>query len=111
MIERSWRFKSSPGHHSRIFLIFKSLLISCFDVIRPWFHNGRFYLEKSSRVLVYNSTGQWFIAVMLFHGMMNFTGELPGISSDMYPILLSGFAVLALLLLIFWSKDRLVEQS
>ncbi|GIT97491.1 CPBP family intramembrane glutamic endopeptidase [Sulfurovum sp. TSL1] len=60
---------------------------------------------------VYNSTGGSIIAVLVFHGMMNFTGEMLGISSDMYPFLLSGYAVLALLLLVFWSKNRVPDQS
>lgn len=40
---------------------------------------------------VYNSTGRSIFAVLIFHGMMNFTGELLGIASDMYPFLLSGY--------------------
>lgn len=56
---------------------------------------------------VYRSTGRSIIAVLLFHGMMNFTGELLGISSDMYPFLLSGYVLLALLLLLYWSRSRL----
>lgn len=60
---------------------------------------------------VYIGTGRSIIAVLLFHGMMNFTGELLGISSDMYPFLLSGYAVVALLLLLYWSNNRMPGQS
>lgn len=51
---------------------------------------------------VYHRTGRSILAVLVFHGMMNFTGELLGISAAMYPFVLSGYLVLALLLLWRW---------
>jgi uncharacterized protein len=53
-------------------------------------------------VQVYNHTQRSILAVLIFHGMMNFTGELLGISAEMYPFVLSGYAMLAMLLLLQW---------
>jgi uncharacterized protein len=55
-------------------------------------------------VQVYNHTRRSILAVLIFHGMMNFTGELLGISADMYPFLLSGYALLAMLLIVRWRR-------
>lgn len=55
---------------------------------------------------VYNQTGRSILAVLIFHAMMNFTGELLGISAEMYPFVLSGYVLLALALLIHWQLRR-----
>ena len=55
-------------------------------------------------VHVYNRTGRSILAVLVFHGMMNFTGEWLRISSDMYPFMLSGNVLLAALLVVFWQS-------
>lgn len=47
-------------------------------------------------VWVYNRTGRSILAVLLLHGMMNFTGEVLGISADMYPFVLSGYVLVAI---------------
>jgi len=41
-------------------------------------------------VQVYNRTRRSILAVLIFHGLMNFTGEWLRISRDMYPFILSG---------------------
>lgn len=51
---------------------------------------------------VYNGTRRSILAVLIFHGMMNFTGEALGIAADMYPFVLSGYVLLAALLLLAW---------
>ena len=56
-------------------------------------------------VQVYNHTQRSILAVLIFHGMMNFTGELLGISAEMYPFVLSGYAVLAMILLLQWRRQ------
>lgn len=41
-------------------------------------------------VWVYNSTGRSILAALLFHGMMNFTGELLGLAPQIFPFMLIG---------------------
>lgn len=55
---------------------------------------------------VYNATGRSILAVLLFHGMMNFTGEWLRVSSDMYPFILSGNIALALLIVLVWKNEE-----
>ncbi|GAB3031674.1 CPBP family intramembrane glutamic endopeptidase [Bowmanella dokdonensis] len=57
-------------------------------------------------VQVYNQTNRSILAVLIFHGMMNFTGEWLRISSDMYPFMLSGNVLAAALLLIWWNNKK-----
>lgn len=45
---------------------------------------------------VYNRTDRSLLAVLLFHAMMNFTGEWLRISPDMYPFMLTGTLLAAL---------------
>ncbi len=55
---------------------------------------------------VYNVTRRSILAVLIFHGMMNFTGEWLGISPDMYPFILSGNLFVALFLIVHWQKIK-----
>jgi len=55
---------------------------------------------------VYNKTARSILAVLIFHAMMNFTGEVLGISSDMYPFVLSGYVVAAVALLLHWRHQQ-----
>lgn len=55
-------------------------------------------------VHVYNRTRRSILAVFIFHGMMNFTGEWLRISADMYPFILSGNVLLAVLLIALWQR-------
>ncbi len=55
---------------------------------------------------VYNSTHRSILAVLIFHAMMNFTGEWLRISPDMYPFVLYGNLLLAVLLILFWKRKR-----
>lgn len=57
-------------------------------------------------VQVYNHTERSILAVLIFHGMMNFTGEVLGISAEMYPFVLSGYALLAMFLVMIWRRQR-----
>jgi len=57
-------------------------------------------------VHVYNRTGRSLLAVLIFHGMMNFTGEWLRISSDMYPFMLAGNVVAAMLVVLWWKLQR-----
>ena len=57
-------------------------------------------------VQIYNRTGRSILAVLIFHGMMNFTGEWLRISPDMYPFMLSGNVLAAVLLVLWWNKRK-----
>jgi len=57
-------------------------------------------------VQVYNRTNRSILAVLIFHGMMNFTGEWLRISPDMYPFMLSGNLVVAALLILWWTRKK-----
>ena len=48
---------------------------------------------------VYNHTRRSILAVLVFHGLMNFTGEWLRISSDMYPFMLIGTVAITLLVI------------
>lgn len=50
--------------------------------------------------------GRSILAVLIFHGMMNFTGEWLRISPDMYPFMLTGNLLAAVLLVLWWNKKR-----
>jgi len=57
-------------------------------------------------VQVYNRTGRSILAVLIFHGMMNFTGEWLRISPDMYPFMLTGNLLAAVLLVLWWNRKK-----
>lgn len=57
-------------------------------------------------VQVYNHTQRSLMAVLIFHGMLNFTGEWLRISPDMYPFMLYGNVLLAAALIVLWQRGR-----
>jgi len=57
-------------------------------------------------VQVYNRTNRSILAVLIFHGMMNFTGEWLRISPDMYPFMLAGNLLAAVLLVFWWNRKK-----
>jgi hypothetical protein len=57
-------------------------------------------------VQVYNRTDRSILAVLIFHGMMNFTGEWLRISPDMYPFMLTGNVLAAVLLVLWWNRKK-----
>jgi hypothetical protein len=59
-------------------------------------------------VWVYLGTDRSILAALLFHGAMNLTGEVLGISSEMYPFVLVGHAVAAGVVLAWWHRTRSV---
>lgn len=54
---------------------------------------------------VYMGTRRSILAALIFHGMMNFTGEWLRISPDMYPFILSGNVLLAAIVIVLWRSD------
>jgi len=61
---------------------------------------------------VYCRTGRSILAALIFHAMMNFTGEWLRISPDMYPFMLSGKVLMALVIVLVWRQtDRAAGNS
>lgn len=56
-------------------------------------------------VWVYNETNRSILAVILFHGMMNLTGEFLGLASEMFPFLLLGNLLAATFLVLTWRRS------
>jgi membrane protease YdiL (CAAX protease family) len=58
-------------------------------------------------VWVYNNTRRSILAVLLFHAFGNMTGELMGFAPEMYPFILSGYALVVVMLVAGWSPGSL----
>ena len=58
-------------------------------------------------VWIYNNTHRSILAVLLFHAFGNMTGELMGFAPEMYPFILSGYAVAVVILVAGWSPGSL----
>lgn len=58
-------------------------------------------------VWVYNGTNRSILAAILFHGMMNFTGEFLGLAPDVFPLLLVGNLVVVTVPVLAWSRLRI----
>lgn len=58
-------------------------------------------------VWIYNNTRRSILAVLLFHGVGNMTGEIMGFSPEMYPFIVSGYVVAAVLIVAVWSPATL----
>lgn len=58
-------------------------------------------------VWIYNNTNRSILAVLLFHGFGNMTGELMGFAPEMYPFILSGYALVVVGLVAAWSPTSL----
>jgi len=56
-------------------------------------------------VYVYNGTSRSIFAVILFHAMMNLTGELLGLAAEMFPFLLVGNALAAAAVVVSWRRS------
>ncbi len=56
-------------------------------------------------VWLFNNTDRSILAILVFHGMMNLTGEVLGISPDMYPFIISGHALAAGVLVTSWRRQ------
>lgn len=69
-----------------------------------WWWLPSIVLQTLLIVRVYNATGRSILAVLVFHAMMNLTGEVLGLAPALFPFMLWGYAVLAGLLLVHWSR-------
>jgi membrane protease YdiL (CAAX protease family) len=61
-------------------------------------------------VWVYEQTGRSILAAVLFHGLMNMTGEVMGLAGALFPLQAVGFAVAAVLLIAYWRRRTPVPE-
>jgi len=67
-----------------------------------WWWLPSIVLQTLLIVWVYNGTGRSILAVLLFHGMMNFTGEFLGLAPEMFPFMLLGSFLAATAVVVYW---------
>lgn len=70
-----------------------------------WWWLPSIILQTLLIVWVYNQTHRSILAVLLFHGMMNFTGELLGLAPELFPFLLLGNVLLGVVLVLSWRRS------
>lgn len=76
-----------------------------------WWWLPSIVLQTLLIVWVYNSTRRSVLAVLLFHGMMNFTGLALGLAPEMQPFNLLGTAVVATVLVVYWRRDPKIRST
>lgn len=69
-----------------------------------WWWLPSIVLQTIIIVWVYNSTRRSILAVVVFHAMLNLTGEVLGLAPNLFPFLLVGFAVIAGSLVLHWRR-------
>lgn len=65
-----------------------------------WWWLPSIVLHTVILVWVYNNTSRSILAVLLFHGMMNLTGEFMGLADEMFPFQLPALVLVAAVLVI-----------
>lgn len=58
-------------------------------------------------VWVYNNTNRSILAVVVFHAFGNLTGEVMGFAPELYPFVLWGYVLVAVLLVVGWGPASL----
>ena len=71
-----------------------------------WWWLPSIVLQTLLIVWVYNNTGRSILAVLLFHGTMNLTGEFLGLAPELFPVSLVVTALLAAVLVGYWRRTR-----
>lgn len=69
-----------------------------------WWWLPSIVLQTLLIVWVYNNTRRSILAVLLFHGMMNFTGMVLGLAPEMHLLSLVGTALAAAALIVYWRR-------
>jgi membrane protease YdiL (CAAX protease family) len=69
-----------------------------------WWWLPSIVLQTLILVWVYNSTDRSVLAVLLFHGLMNLTGELLGLAPELFPFQLPFIALVAVALVVSWQR-------
>ncbi|WP_255198470.1 CPBP family intramembrane glutamic endopeptidase [Halorarius litoreus] len=70
-----------------------------------WWWLPSIVLQTLLIVWVYNNTDRSILAVLLFHGTMNLTGEFLGLAPELFPVTLVGTALLAAVLVVAWRRN------
>jgi len=71
-----------------------------------WWWLPSIVLQTLLIVWVYNGTNRSILAALLFHGMMNLTGEFLGLAPEMFPFMLAGNFLAATVLVFYWRRSR-----
>lgn len=69
-----------------------------------WWWLPSIVLQTLLIVWVYNNTDRSLLAVLLFHGTMNLTGEFLGLAPELFPVSLVGTALLAAVVVVYWRR-------
>jgi len=72
-----------------------------------WWWLPSIVLQTLLIVWVYNGTNRSILGVLLFHGIMNFTGEFLGLAPEMFPFMLVGNFLAASVLVVAWRRSRI----
>ncbi|WP_191965842.1 MULTISPECIES: CPBP family intramembrane glutamic endopeptidase [Haloferax] len=76
-----------------------------------WWWLPSIVLQTLLIVWVYNNTQRSVLAVLLFHGLMNLTGEFLGLAPEMFPFLLVGTALAAMAVVVSWRRSQPTVSS
>jgi len=69
-----------------------------------WWWLPSIVLQTLLIVWIYNRTDRSLLAVVLFHGMMNFTGEFLGLAPEMFPFMLLGNLLVVTVVIRSWGR-------
>lgn len=70
-----------------------------------WWWLPSIVLDALLLAWIYNQTGRSVLAVLLFHGMMNFSGEFLGLAPEMFPFMLIGRLLAASVIVLGWRRS------
>jgi membrane protease YdiL (CAAX protease family) len=70
-----------------------------------WWWLPSIVLQTLILVWVYNNTDRSILAVLVFHGAMNFTGELLGLAPELFPFQLPFLVLVAAALVMGWRRQ------
>lgn len=70
-----------------------------------WWWLPSIILDTLLIVWVYNETNRSILAAVLFHAMMNLTGEFLGLAPEMFPFMLMGKLLAATVLVLTWQRS------
>lgn len=112
-LEPDWALLANPGPIA--FLVVLSFVLPAVEEVglRGYYADTTFdpalswwlpmiVLDTVLIVWIYERTGRSILAALLFHGMMNLTGEVLAITAEMYPFVLTGHALAAGAVILWW---------
>lgn len=69
-----------------------------------WWWLPSIVLQTIIIVWIYNNTRRSILAVVVFHAMLNLTGEVLGLAQELFPFLLVGYTIIAGVLIVYWRR-------